>query len=407
MPGKINDTKINPYSDILNRIPHAALLINQKKEIICFNEKLRQDAGILFSKEPVRGKSIYECTDVNNELADGIKQCEETGLSVINKTTETRDGIGIHLEIVLIHMRNKSPSESNVIIIWYEREGNIKNGRPDSDNYNDKLVSIIAHDLINPITGIMGFSELMIKEIGWNNMKKKGYGKKQGKIKIPSENPEFGHEDLIKIDSIIRQAGIINNSIKAVFSLLDNLLDWSRTQRNAITPSFETICVSELIAEVTDFCKIPSDIKNIEIRNIINSKFSVSADRNMLKSILRNLISNAVKFTSRDGIIEITASYTGKHPGNTEEKGNNISGKYVRINVSDNGVGIPENRLKTLLTGNERFSTKGTGGEKGTGLGLLVCREFVEKMGGYMTVKSKRGVGSIFSVSLPADLYRS
>ncbi|MDD5361349.1 MAG: HAMP domain-containing sensor histidine kinase [Ignavibacteria bacterium] len=403
MPGKNNDVKLNSFSDILNRIPHAAVLINRKKEIICFNEKSRKSAGKLFPMELIQGKSIYDYMDINSELASGIKECEETGLSVINKTAESKEEFGIHREVVLFQMRNKNSSESNMVIIWLEHEGGSRNVRPNSDNNSEKLVSIIAHDLINPITGIMGFSELMIKEIGWNNMKKKGYEKKQGQIKIPAENPEFGHEDLIKIDSIIRQAGIINNSIKAVFSLLDNLLDWSRTQRNEITPSVETICVSELIAEVADFCKIPSDIKNIEIRNVINSKISVTADRNMLKSILRNLISNAVKFTPRDGSIEITAAYTSKHPVNAEGKKNNISGKYVRINVSDNGIGIPENRLKTLLTGKERFSTKGTGGEKGTGLGLLVSREFVEKMGGYITIKSKRGVGSIFSVSLPAD----
>jgi two-component system sensor histidine kinase/response regulator len=158
-----------------------------------------------------------------------------------------------------------------------------------------------------------------------------------------------------------------------------------------INPSIEILNLSDIITSQVLFNKNQADFKNITIEYEAKENINVYADKNMLKTILRNFISNAIKFTPRRGIIEITTSDILKSEAE----------KFIRIDVTDTGVGIPDRTLSTLFTEGQIVTTKGTESEKGTGLGLKLCKEFAEKMNGYITIRSKRGKGTIVSLSLP------
>jgi len=244
----------------------------------------------------------------------------------------------------------------------------------------DKLLSMISHDLINPITGIIGFSDLIIKE--FKNIPEN--------IKTNLDESKLSKLELKFVESferISQRANLINTSTKEVYSLLDNILEWTRINKNKIVPYLEPVNVYELIEDVISYSASSFKTKNITVENYINENSHIVADKNMMKTILRNFLSNAIKFTPRGGEIEITSSKT-------------LQG-FIKISVSDNGVGIPDKHLRQLLLPESNIATKGTESEKGTGLGLKLSKEFAEKMNGTITIKSKRGKGTIVTLVLP------
>jgi two-component system CheB/CheR fusion protein len=221
----------------------------------------------------------------------------------------------------------------------------------------DKFFSIIAHDLINPFSNILGFAELL-------NQKDESFNSTER-------------------EKITKRLFI---SAKNTFSLLENLLDWSRSQSDKIPFEPVRIDVAELTGEVTENMSPVAGYKNIRLRIAIEESTHVFADVNMLKAVLRNLISNAVKFSFPDSEIVISAEKLGEQ---------------AIISVCDCGTGIAPEKIEGLfsLTGNQ--SADGTMHEKGTGLGLLLCREFVEKQGGWIRAESETGKGSRFIFTLP------
>jgi len=221
----------------------------------------------------------------------------------------------------------------------------------------DKFFSIIAHDLKSPFNHLLGLTEII------QNLAEK------------SDNKE-----------ISEISGLINKSAKHGKSLLDNLLEWSRSQIGTHKFDPKYIDLYESVNDTIQFANHMAKEKHISIKNNIPSKTVVLADINMLNTILRNLISNAVKFTKPDGEVKIYAR---------ELK------QSVKITVEDNGVGIPKSSIPKLFNIEENPSTIGTGSEKGTGLGLILCREFVDRHGGEIYVKSERQKGSRFIFTLP------
>jgi len=221
----------------------------------------------------------------------------------------------------------------------------------------DKFFSIIAHDLKNPFNDLMGFTQLLSMNID--------------------------KYDKNKIDSFIK---IIHQSSKLAYNLLENLLDWSRTQTGNLNFSPEEITIKELIIENINLLESTAANKNITIYPEFDYELSVYADKNMARTVIRNLISNAIKYTYQGGFIKISI---------------NKKGKFCEINISDNGIGISEENIPKLFKIDESYTTVGTEREKGTGLGLILCKEFVEKNGGIIKVKSELGKGSTFSFNLP------
>jgi signal transduction histidine kinase/ligand-binding sensor domain-containing protein len=222
----------------------------------------------------------------------------------------------------------------------------------------DKFFSIIAHDLKNPFNTILGFSELL-------NMK----------------------YDTLSEEKKLRYMEVIFSSSKNIYNLLENLLQWARTQTDKI--AFEPIVFSlkQLVEQNINLLKENITTKNIKIGHKITDSCNVYADRNMINTVVRNLLTNAIKFTRSGGDIAI----------NTLRKNG-----HIEISVKDSGIGMSAEETEKIFRVDANFSKSGTDGETGTGLGLILCKEFIIKNGGKIWVESDPGKGSRFLFTLPA-----
>ncbi len=224
----------------------------------------------------------------------------------------------------------------------------------------DRFISILGHDLSSPFNNLLGLSEVLIEDIH-----------KLNKDEI---------EDIAKD---------INESAHRSFDLLEDLLKWARAQQGNILFKPQILSFRDICLNVVDILKPNAYAKNITINYSTPGDLNVFADIDMLKTVLRNLVSNAIKFTNKGGAINI----------NAEENFENVT-----ISVSDNGIGIAPDDLKKLFDMSEVITTKGTAEETGTGLGLLLCKEFVERHGGKIWVESEVGKGSDFKFTLPISV---
>ncbi|MDA3911107.1 MAG: transporter substrate-binding domain-containing protein [Bacteroidales bacterium] len=241
-------------------------------------------------------------------------------------------------------------------LLLKERESQLR----ELNSTKDKLFSIIAHDLRSPFNVILGFTEQLIENI-----------------------KDF---ELAESEKYLQ---IINLSAKNTLVLLDNLLHWSKTQTGKNIYKPEKIHLSEIVREILELSKSLAKIKDISLEYTYNEDFEVYADVNMLKTILRNLISNAIKYTHSNGKIVISAV----------QNQNNIE-----ITVTDNGVGMSEENRSKLFKIDTNITTPGTANEKGSGLGLILCKEFVEKHGGKIWAESEEGKGSTFYFTLSCNV---
>jgi len=224
----------------------------------------------------------------------------------------------------------------------------------------DKFFSIIAHDLKSPFNAILGLSELLLEQINANNY--------------------------IGIDNY---AKIIGQSSQRAYDLLINLLEWSRAQSGRWEFTPENFDMGALIKENIRLLESNAEQKAITINEDLASKITAFADKQMISTILRNLISNAIKFTQKGGEIKIFAEYRENE---------------ILITVMDNGIGIESGRMENLFRIDKSNSTPGTSNEQGTGLGLILSKEFVEKHGGKIWAESKQGKGTVFYFTLPNEV---
>ncbi len=223
----------------------------------------------------------------------------------------------------------------------------------------DKFFSIIAHDLRNPFSAIMGLSDLLLSQVS--------------------------QKDYNDIDEY---AALIKQSSHQAMNLLKNLLDWSRAQTGRMDFNPEHFELADLVEENKKFFEVIANQKNITLKTCLPSSIVVFADKQMVSTVFRNLKSNAIKFTRKGGEIIISAEKDADE---------------IRISVSDNGIGIPANRLEKLFRIDESSSTYGTDNEKGTGLGLILCKEFIETHGGKIWAESEEQKSSTFHFTLFSD----
>ncbi len=224
-----------------------------------------------------------------------------------------------------------------------------------NENKN-KFFSIISHDLRNPVKNIALMSELML-----SNKESKTY-------------------DATKL------AQMISSSANNLSSLLDNLLKWSRIQMNKIDIAPEEMDIHKIAIDVIRHQSINASTKKIEINNFIKPDTKVFADQNMIITVLRNILSNAIKFTDKGGKIDF---YSITKDG------------FVEISITDNGIGMPQEIANKIFSIDFKHSTKGTNKEEGTGLGLKICKEFIDKNKGIITVNSEPKKGTSFAITLP------
>jgi PAS domain S-box-containing protein len=359
------DGKVNYYNSILNNMGDPVFVKDNQSRILIVNDAFCELFSL--SRGDIIGKTLAE--DVSPEeravflsidkqvLKSGLENINEESLTVrggetriiLTRKTLFVDGqgnkflIGVIRDITERHNAEKALNES---------ESRLK----DLNRTKDKLFSIIAHDLRNPFHSILTLSELLI------------------------DSPEVSEEDDAK-----SYATLINSTASNTLVLLDNLLSWAKSQMGQTQFNPERIDLSKSIKEAIDISSSQAKLKRI---SIISSDLIVSqvyADKNMLKTILLNLISNAIKFTNTSGFVELSV---------IENK------TQLEVLVSDNGIGISDEKLETLLDLSSNSSSYGTQNEKGTGIGLLLCKEFVEKQGGKIWVKSEEGKGSEFRFTL-------
>jgi PAS domain S-box-containing protein len=221
----------------------------------------------------------------------------------------------------------------------------------------DKFLSIIAHDLKTPFNSILGLSEILKNEI-------KNFDS----------------------DSIEQYISLIYSTSKNTYRLLENLLDWARMQQGKMQFNPRPLILRELVADIFEILNDGALKKQITLFNTIDEQIIIHADLNMIKTVIRNLVSNSIKFTSANGRIEVSAFGVDK---------------FIQVNVKDNGTGIPKADISKLFKIGTSYSHRGTENEVGNGLGLILCEEFVSKHSGKIWVESEVGKGSEFKFTLP------
>jgi signal transduction histidine kinase len=232
-----------------------------------------------------------------------------------------------------------------------------KNELIDLNATKDKFFSIIAHDLRSPITTLISLSEVLRTEM-----------------------------DLMTLEQQQEVLNSVYDLSKNNLKLLDNLLQWAKMQTGQLVAHKEQFRIMEVIQEVARFFAAYARDKEIILEVQPSDEIVVVADQNMIRTILRNLVSNAIKYTAPAGLVSIGCS---------------ASHDMCTVAVRDNGLGMTPETQSRLFRLDQAASARGTANERGTGLGLLLCKEFVEKNGGQVSVESQRGFGSEFRFTLP------
>ncbi len=221
----------------------------------------------------------------------------------------------------------------------------------------DKFFSIIAHDLKSPFNSLLNLSEFLVEDITELSME---------------EVKSFSRE--------------INKAAQNVFNHIVNLLQWSQIKTGGLEQVIENVALASFVNNTIALIEGNAAKKDISVINDIDTRLFFKGDRNMINSVFLNLITNSIKFTPRGGQIRVSADQNGD---------------MITVMVMDNGIGISKDNLKKLFRIDEHFSTSGTLNEMGTGLGLILCKELIEKNGGKIWVKSEEGIGTTFFFTLP------
>lgn len=223
----------------------------------------------------------------------------------------------------------------------------------------DRFFSIVSHDLRGPLGAFNRLTEAMVNEI-----------------------------DTLKPEEIKEVLDSVRKSADQLYKLLENLLDWARTQLGNKEFLPKQLNLAERLKDTVSILSTQAQLKDISLRiNIADEAIEVLADPDMVSTIFRNLISNAIKFTPRGGTIDISAARPDS--------------QFVSIAVTDTGIGMDADTIANLFKVGRTRSHNGTENENGTGLGLVLCKDFVEKHGGTISVVSERNVGTTFSFTLP------
>ena len=270
--------------------------------------------------------------------------------SEINLLTELANDLSYGISFIRL-----TEAEREATRIIKESESKLK----DLVATKDKFFNIVAHDLKNPFTSLLGASELLYENISQ-----------------------------MSTANVRKLALILNDSAKGGYAILQNLLDWSRSETGLLKFNPERLNLKMLIDENIENLQLQVTNKEINLMSVLKEDLFILADKNMLNTVLRNLMSNAVKYTYKNGTILVKASQ------NPEE---------IIITVKDSGIGIQKEKVDTLFRIDNSISLPGTEKEQGTGLGLKLCKEFTERMGGRIWVESDFGQGSEFKFTIPVN----
>ncbi len=290
---------------------------------------------------------------VTRPLTKIVGSLSSENAELITSLRDNRDEFGLIAELI-----NKFFEQKKEIALALDKISEQKTQLEALNATKDKFFSIIAHDLRNPFGVILATTEMIA-------------------------NPEFE----LTMEEIIDFSKDLHTTSKSLFELLENLLHWARSQRGTIDYKPDIINISDLARGTRELLSGQAGAKGIEIITPVEGDHYCYADKNMTMTVMRNLVSNAIKFTNEGGKVQINCRRADRD--------------MLGVEVIDNGVGITEENLKKLFRIDVNLSTRGTSQETGTGLGLILCKEFVEKQGGKIEVESEPGRGTKFYFTLP------
>lgn len=359
------------FKEIINQINDGIVVVDEQQKIVIWNKGAEHVLG--FSADDTLNKNM---TEVILQIASPELKMKLKDDNIIEKLiTFQKPALFNTLldnEIINRHSGQLRNIQTNIFPIQFDKFNlfcSIFRDTTDIKQYEnqllllnrdkDRFISIIAHDLKNPFNAILGLSDLLVENIH-------NYGP----------------------DVIERQLKFINSSAQQFYFFLDEILLWAKAKSGKLPFQPQKLNVRDICYGIIEIYKLNAHIKNITVKYQENEAISVFADRNMLKTIIANLLSNAIKFTRNNGVIDIYV------------KQNHLS---TIVMVSDNGIGIKPEILPTLFEKSKTFTTDGTAAEKGSGLGLSLCSEFIEAHNGKIWVESEYGKGSKFSFSIPAN----
>jgi PAS domain S-box-containing protein len=361
------------FHTIFDRVPLGIAVLESKSgKFKQINPKLCKILD--YEKEEILARSFQDVThpddllqnlDKLRLLLDGKTQLITMDNRYIRKDQTV---IWVNITYVPLNMENKS-IEYHIVIVSDITEAKKVNEQAieytesllSLNATKDKFFNIIAHDLRNPFAGIIGLSEMMETEL-----------------------KEAGN---CNFTDILKYVQLIKTSSKSALALLENLMQWAKSQRKEISYSPKNIYIEEIIDSSLELVIGSAFKKKIAIeKDFVNTRAVVFADSALTNTILRNLLTNAIKFSFPENAITILTK---------------LNGDFLEISIKDTGIGIKADNLDKLFRIDSKFTKLGTDREKGTGLGLILCKEFVEKQHGRIWVESKFGKGSTFTFTLP------
>jgi two-component system sensor histidine kinase/response regulator len=368
------NNELEKLSIVASKTDNVIVIMDKNGDFEWVNSGFEKRYGMILN-DFIRknGSNIKETSNSENivEIMDEILR--EKKALIYNSKSQDKDNNSIWFQTTMTPVLDENNEISQIILIdsditkLKEAEDKISKNKEEIERQRDELrtlnatkdkfFSIIAHDLKNPFQSIIGFSDLLSRKY-------------------------HSIEEEKKIEFI----RLIKDSSNSAYVLLENLLDWAGTQTNKIKYRPEIINLIEIINENFQMFHVSLQKKNIRFIKPEDKEIKAFADYNMINTIFRNLLSNAIKFTPENGTITISAS---------------VKEKMIELIVADTGIGMDKKDIDKIFILDEFHSTEGTSGESGTGLGLIISREFAIMHGSELAVQSEKGKGTRFSFKLP------
>jgi PAS domain S-box-containing protein len=365
---KLLEEKLLIKDFALENSPVAVGLADLKGNVFYTNDAFIKQWGYK-DKSDIYGKHISEFSiskDIVNlsfsKMKQGLsfhgegrlkRQDGSTFESLISaRMVNTKDGKPLCIMALFVDITDLKIKEAEIV------EKNDQLIQANSEK--DKFFSIIAHDLRSPFNSFLGFTQLLVEDL-----------------------------DSMTLKDIQQIAELMRNSATNLFKLLENLLEWSRIRRGVTSFAPEQYILKSIMDESLQAVVEAGNKKGVVIKQEISEIIRVYADEYMIKSTIRNLATNALKFTNKGGSVVISASL--------------LADNYVEVSIKDSGIGMNKSILDNLFRLDEQTNRKGTEGEPSSGLGLIICKEFIEKNGGKLRIESEENIGSIFYFTVPAE----
>jgi len=360
-------SKLQFIQTLIDTITSPIFFKNADLKFLGCNVAFEKYMGI--TKERLFGKTVYDFnpkenadiyTKMDSELLDsGTTQTYES--TVVNHEKEKRSVI--FYKSVFRDINGEVAGIVGVILdvtdIRYSHQKieNINKELTELNATKDKFFSIISHDLKNPVTSLLGLSELLL-------------------LTFEDADMKSNKEKLM----------MLCETAKNLSYLLENLLEWSRAQTGSMKFNPKTINMFRIAEDNVQIYSNIAKNKNILVKNEIELDSYIYADENMINTVIRNILSNSIKFTRSGGIVKLVS----------KQKDDSIE-----ISIVDDGIGINDDVLNKIFKIDKDFSSEGTSGEKGTGLGLILCKEFVTKNKGQINIESEPGKGAVVRITFP------